>query len=139
MTNNWSKKEIAGKTSYCEMLSKKTFQEVLAMFAVNFGFQVDGEDGQLYKRMIYGALSDKITDEIFKQKANLVIQKVSLHDWNESYGYKGKPSVADWIDVFVPKKQTIEKEEYYKCKITGATLVRRVIIEANNQLKLESK
>jgi len=121
------------------MLSKNTFQEVIAMFAVNFGFQVDGEDGQIYKRMIYGSLSDKTNDDLFKQKANLVLQKVSLHDWNESYGYKGKPSVADWLDVFVPKKQMVEKIEYYKCKITGAMLAKRVLVEVNNQLKLEAK
>jgi hypothetical protein len=121
------------------MLSKNTFQEILAMFSVNFGFEVNGDNGKIYKKLVYDSLCDKTNDELFKQKANLVLQKVSLHDWNESYGYRGKPSVADWLDVFVPKKQMVEKTEYYKCKITGATLVRRVLIEVNNQLKLEAK
>lgn len=121
------------------MLSKNTFQEIVAMFSVNFGFEVSGDDGKIYKKLVYESLCDKTTDEFFKQKANLVLQKVSLNNWNESYGYKGKPSVADWLDVFVPKKQLVEKTEYCKCKITGAMLAKRVMVEVSNQLKLETK
>jgi hypothetical protein len=117
------------------MLSKELFQKILASFAINFGFELKGDDGRIYKSMVYEALKNKVDDERFSFVANGVLEQTTLKDWNEAYGYKGKPSLADWLETFKPKM--IEKTEYYKCDITGAMLAKRVLVQENQQLKIK--
>ena len=64
------------------------------------------------------------------------MEQTTTKDWNEAYGYGGKPSLKDWIDAFIPPEKWIEQEQNYKCSITGANLVRRVMIKVGNQLTI---
>lgn len=121
------------------MLSKDLFQEIIVHFSVNFGFEVAGEDGRIYKSMVYGALENKVSDSVFKKAANAIVQQTTLEDWNKAYGYKGRPAVADWIEAIIPKVKMIEKTEFYKCEITGTRLVRRVLVEDKQQLQLQNE
>jgi len=121
------------------MLSKDLFQEIIVHFSVNFGFEVVGEDGRIYKSMVYRALKDKISDSDFEKAASAIVNQTSLEDWNKAYGYKGRPAVADWVNAIVPKSKMIEKTKYYKCEVTGATLVKRVLVEEKEQLELENE
>jgi hypothetical protein len=119
------------------MLTKETFQEVLAAFSINFGLKFKDEDeAKAYKTLIYNSLKTEITDQDFKERAGNIMQQTTNKDWNDAYGYGGKPSVKDWIDAFIPPEQWIEQEQNYKCSITGANLVRRVMVKVNNQLKV---
>ena len=118
------------------MLSEKIFQEVLAMFSINFGFEIKGDDGKIYKRMVYDALKSEVSDQDFKERAGNIMQQTTNKDWNDAYGYGGKPSLKDWIDAFTPPEKWIEQEQNYKCSITGANLVRRVMVKVGNQLTI---
>ena len=119
------------------MLSKKTFQEVLAAFSINFGLKFKDEDeAKAYKTLVYNSLKTEITDQDFKERAGNIMQQTTNKDWNEAYGYGGKPSVKDWIDALVPPEEWIEQEQNYKCSITGANLVRRVMVKVSDQLKI---
>jgi len=119
------------------MLTKETFQEVLAAFSINFGLKFKDEDeARGYKTLVYNSLKTEITDQDFKERAGNIMQQTTNKDWNDAYGYGGKPSVKDWIDAFIPPEQWIEQEQNYKCSITGANLVRRVMVKVSDQLKI---
>lgn len=119
------------------MLTKETFQKVLAAFSINFGLKFKDEDeAKAYKILVYNSLKKEIMDQDFKERAKNIMKQISNKDWNDAYGYGGKPSVKDWIDAFIPPEQWIEQEQNYKCSITGANLVRRVMVKVGNQLKI---
>lgn len=120
------------------MLTKETFQEVLAAFSINFGLKFkDENEARAYKTLVYNSLKTEITDQDFKERAGNIMQQTTTKDWNEAYGYGGKPSVKDWIDAFTPPEKWIEQEENYKCSITGANLVRRVMVKVERKTTIE--
>lgn len=98
------------------MLTIKIFNDGFKKFQLNFEFQPDPE----YQAMIYGALKNKLTDKRYLDTCNAILEGTSKQDWNEAYGFKGRPAVADWLDVFIPKP--VEKTRYVKCPLTGAKL-----------------
>ena len=70
---------------------------------------------------VFDSLKDKITDRMFIETCKGILQATIKEEWNKAYGYKGRPAIADWLKVFVPK---MEKKRIYKeCPNTGATLV----------------
>lgn len=123
------------------MLSKKTFQEVLATFSVNFGFKFKTEEeAEAYKLLIYDGLKNIVDDDNFKQRADSIISNTTTKDWNDAYLYSGgKPSKKDWIDAFEMKPQWIKKDEHYKEPITGANCVRQVRVKVGNQLTINEE
>lgn len=96
------------------MLTIKIFNDGFKKFQLNFEFQPDPE----YQAMIYGALKNKLTDKRYLDTCNAILEGTSKQDWNEAYGFKGRPAVADWLDVFIPKP--VEKKRYNLCEKTGA-------------------
>ena len=98
------------------MLTIKIFNDGFKKFQLNFEFQPDPE----YQAMIYGALKNKLTDKRYLDTCNAILEGTSKQDWNEAYGFKGRPAIADWLDVFIPKP--VEKTRYVKCPLTGAKL-----------------
>ena len=98
------------------MLTIKIFNDGFKKFQLNFEFQPDPE----YQAMIYGALKNKLTDKRYLDTCNAILEGTSKQDWNEAYGFKGRPAIADWLDVFIPKP--VEKTRYVKCPLTGANL-----------------
>ena len=98
------------------MLTIKIFNDGFKKFQLNFEFQPDPE----YQAMIYGALKNKLTDKRYLDTCNAILEGTSKQDWNEAYGFKGRPAIADWLDAFIPK--TIEKTRSKICPITGANL-----------------
>lgn len=98
------------------MLTIKIFNDGFKKFQLNFEFQPDPE----YQAMIYCALKNKLTDKRYLDTCNAILEGTSKQDWNEAYGFKGRPAIADWLDVFIPKP--VEKTRYVKCPLTGAKL-----------------
>jgi len=96
------------------MLTIKIFNDGFKKFQLNFEFQPDPE----YQAMIYGALKNKLTDKRYLDTCNAILEETSKQDWNEAYGFKGRPAIADWLDVFIPKP--VEKKRYNLCEKTGA-------------------
>lgn len=117
------------------MLNPLVFAKTLALFSEIYGF----EYSKGYSSLVYESLREKTNDKDFQDASKHILQETKLTDWNKAYGFKGKPAIADWVEAFVLKKQFIEKTEYYKCSITGANLVRRVMVEAGNQLTIGVK
>lgn len=99
------------------MLTMKTFNEGFKRLQLCFEFSPD----QDYQSMVYNALKDKLIDVRFIKSCNNILLGTSKEDWNNAYGFKGRPAIKDWLDAFVPKH--IEKTRYKKCEITGANQV----------------
>lgn len=98
------------------MLTIKIFNDGFKKIQLVFEFQPDSD----YQQIVYNALKDKMTDRLFIDICNNILKEVSKEDWNKAYGFKGRPSIKDWIDAFVPAP--VEKTRYVACKITGAML-----------------
>ena len=114
------------------MLNNELFLEKFLIFTENFGFEASAQ----YQIMLYTVLKNKITNALFIEATNYILFNTTLEEWNKAYGYKGKPAIADWLEVFVPKAQWIKKYEHYKEPITGANCVRQVRVKVDNQLTI---
>ena len=99
------------------MLTVKIFNHGFKKFQTIFEFQPDTE----YQKMIFDALKENVNDQIFIDSCNEILKQTSKEDWNKAYGFKGRPSFKDWLDVFIPKP--IKKSRYKICAITGANLL----------------
>ena len=117
------------------MLNAKIFIKKLALFSEIYGF----EYSQQYSEEVYESLKDLVSDGDFKYISNAILKETKLEDWNKAYGYKGKPAIADWLEVFVPKPQWIKKTEYYKEPITGANCTRQIMFKVGNQLTIKKE
>jgi len=114
------------------MLNPKIFIKTLAIFSEIYGF----EYSESYSDVVYESLKNVISDSDFKYISNAILKETKLEDWNKAYGYGKKPAPADWLEVFVPKQQWIEKEEHYIEPITGAICVKKIMVKVGNQLTI---
>jgi len=114
------------------MLNAEIFIKKLALFSEIYGF----EYSQQYSEEVYESLKHVVSDGNFKYISNAVLKETKLEDWNKAYGYKGKPAIADWLEVFVPKAQWIKKDEHYIEPNTGANCTRRIMVKVGNQLTI---
>jgi hypothetical protein len=121
------------------MLDKTLFQEAMAMFSINFGFELKGEDGRIYKRLVFDALQNEVSDEAFKKATYSILKTTTLEAWNKAYGFKGKPAVADWIEAVISKQEFVKKTQYYQCETTGAMLSRQISLKKENQFLIENE
>jgi hypothetical protein len=118
-----------------KMLDNKTFTKRFLLLSENFGFEASPE----YQAMVFTSLKDQITTDQFLEGTTWQILNVKAEEWNKAYSYRGKPTIADWVSALVPPEQWIEQEQNYKCSITGANLVRRVMVKVSDQLKIEKE
>ena len=98
------------------MLNLNTFLKGFHLFKENFEFS----STESYTESVYNALKNKLTDKRYLDTCTAILEGTSKQDWNEAYGFKGRPAIADWLDVFIPKP--VEKTRYVKCPLTGANL-----------------
>jgi hypothetical protein len=96
------------------MLNFNTFLKGFHLFKENFEFS----SSELYTESVYNALKNKLTDKRYLDTCTAILEGTSKQDWNEAYGFKGRPAIADWLDVFIPKP--VEKKRYNLCEKTGA-------------------
>jgi hypothetical protein len=95
------------------MINAEIFITGFKKFQLSFEFDPSRE----YQDMVYNALKDKINDEIFIETCRNILKTTTKQEWNQAYGYKGRPALADWINSFVPKM--IKTGNLVKCKITN--------------------
>lgn len=95
----------------------KIFNAGFKKFQTIFEFQPDPE----YQMMTFDALKEKVNDQMFIDSCNEILKQTSKDDWNKAYGFKGRPALKDWLNVFIPK--VIEKRRYKICPITKANLL----------------
>jgi len=74
-----------------------------------------------YQEMVYDALKDQLNDQMFLETCSDILKTISKKEWNEAYGFKGRPALVDWLKAFIPKKKPISI--YKTCPQTGARLV----------------
>lgn len=124
------------------MLSKNTFQEQLLLLSVNYGFSIDGSEGKIYKQMVYNTIKDKTTNEIFRARVESYISRIKSSKWNEIFGFKGKPSVADWLESFCAKRQEVTCKPYLEFNVMRCTrfeTYEEAILRENKNLKTLEK
>jgi len=115
------------------MLDNEIFTKRFLLLSENFGFEASPE----YQLAVFAALKDQITTDQFLEGTTWQILNVKGEEWNKAYGYRGKPTIADWIDALVPPEEWIEQEQNYKCSITGANLVRRFMVKVQRQTTIQ--
>lgn len=93
-------------------LSAKTFKEQFVMLSINFGISLSDEAGKSYANLIYFAIKDLTTDQLFLRNAQNLMRYTTAEDWNKKYGFGGKPAVADWIKIFEVQRQKIMCEPF---------------------------
>jgi hypothetical protein len=98
------------------MLTIEIFTTGFKKIRLSFEFPPDIE----YQMLIFDVLKNKIDNQMFIDSCKSILKNTSKSEWNKAYGYKGRPAIKDWLDVFVPK--AIEKTKYKKCPDTGANL-----------------
>jgi hypothetical protein len=119
--------------SIMSSLDLKTFTTGFYKFVANFEFSYD----KIYTQMIYDALKNEISDEIFIETCNKALKEITKQKWNEAYGYKGRPAVADWVNYFISQTR-IETNEKYVCEYTGE-LRKKIVYTESYQKFLDSK
>lgn len=112
------------------MLDFTCFLKGLHSIKENFEFEIS----EVYADMVFESIKDKTNNEMFLNACSKTIQQMNKEEWNRLYGYKGRPAVKDWIEAVKPKM--IEKTIYEKCKITGANLVKRILVYPDCYLAL---
>jgi hypothetical protein len=95
------------------MITIKTFNKGFGNIQLVFEFQPD----PVYQNLIYNALKEKLNDKLFLDTCNNILQSTTKEDWNNAYGYKGRPAVADWLDAFIPKMQDTGRTKI--CELTN--------------------
>lgn len=106
------------------MLSENVFKECLVLLCENFNFEVSSA----YVKMVYGELKNSVSDRDMLVVTKRILKDVSSEDWSSSYGYRGKPALADWIEAYEPPKKK------WKCdESTGF----KVIEDISNNLRLK--
>ncbi|MFZ9376746.1 MAG: hypothetical protein ACO25K_06450 [Candidatus Fonsibacter ubiquis] len=79
-----------------------------------------------YQEMVYNCLKDELNDQMFLDHCTYILKNTTKKEWNEAYGYRGRPALKDWLDNFIPEKEEITV--YKICPQTGARLVERTKI-----------
>ena len=94
------------------MLDRKFFSDCLQILQFNFQFDCPEE----YLDLVY----DKIKSITGKKRLmfciNQLIDTKNLKDWNKEFGYKGRMSVKDWLDLLIPAKIIVG---YTQAKFNG--------------------
>ncbi len=95
------------------------FKEFLRGFYIlkeNYEFDVN----ETYMQMVFKELEKKLTNQMFLKTCYEIIKSTTKKDWNEAYGFKGRPALADWLNAFIPPP--VDVVYYEICELTGARL-----------------
>jgi hypothetical protein len=93
------------------MVNLETLKNFISITGINFQFETQ-ED---YKPIIF-AVYEKIKDcdiETIKNKFEN-LWKITNKEWNDEYGYRGRPSIGRWLEILVEKPLTDEEIEKRK-------------------------
>lgn len=120
------------------MLSENIFKENLAILSINFQFKMrlSDECDQIYAKMVYDELKNSISDEMMKKTTTQILKETTLEEWNKTYGFGGKPALADWLNAYVPKP-VLKKVKQYRLDENGkptGIFDWITVVETNQQL-----
>jgi hypothetical protein len=82
------------------MITKDLFKERILYLELNFNVKCE----PAYIKFIYQSATDKFSDDDVRYGFTEIF-KMTKKEWNDLYGYGGKPAVADWINFFSLRKK----------------------------------
>ncbi|MCE2688202.1 MAG: hypothetical protein LW595_06645 [Rickettsiales bacterium] len=91
------------------MLNQELFFSEVKKLQRNFEFVESKE----YYFDIFTALEDKINDKMFIDGCNNILKKTTKEEWSKAYGYKGRPAIGDWLNIFIAEitKNSMQNNE----------------------------
>jgi len=91
------------------MLNQELFFSGVKKLQRNFEFVECKE----YYFDIFIVLEDKINDKMFIDGCNNILKKTTKEEWSKAYGYKGRPAIGDWLNIFMEEitKNSIENNK----------------------------
>ena len=91
------------------MLNQELFFSGVKKLQRNFEFVECKE----YYFDIFTALESKINDKMFIDGCNNILKKTTKEEWSKAYGYKGRPAIGDWLNIFMEEitKNSIENNK----------------------------
>lgn len=93
------------------LLSSECFKKNMKYLAANFGYKICSDGDALYMQMLYTALQNQLTDEQMNLSTKGIIASTTIEDWNDTCGFRGKPALADWPKILIPKKTTSQSAQ----------------------------
>jgi hypothetical protein len=87
-------------------ISKKDFKILIDQIAVNFNAKATNYENIF--EIIYQQAS-KFDRSILEKNGQQVLL-TSTEDWNKKYGYRGYPSLVEWLEIFTGKKPLTDEE-----------------------------
>lgn len=103
-----------------------TFEEFLkGIHLIKEVFEFDSSE--IYIEAIYKALGDKLTDQMFLDGCNGILRGTTKQEWNNAYGFRGRPAPKDWEDAFLSPYK-VKKTKY--CSISGRNFETEVFSDA---------
>jgi len=94
------------------MITNTIFNQGFNKIRVVFEFEPNPD----YQLIVYEALKDKLTDQMFLDGCNGILNGTTKQEWNNAYGFKGRPAPKDWEDAFLSPYK-VKKTKY--CSISG--------------------
>ena len=89
------------------MINISLFNDKLLEIAENYGFELT----PAYLNLLSQHLAEvRISDQIIFNAFFKLIQSVKKDEWVKRFGYGGRPSVADILDILGQKKLTLEEQ-----------------------------
>jgi hypothetical protein len=91
------------------MLNQELFLSGVKKLQRNFEFLECKE----YYFDVFTTLESKINDKMFIDGCNNILRTTTKEEWNKAYGYKGRPAIADWLNIFMAEitKNLIENNK----------------------------
>jgi len=87
------------------MINAQIFITGFKKLQLTFEFDPNTE----YQEMVYDALKDQINDKIFFNQCSKILLSMTKKEWNDKHGYKGRPSIKDWLEMIIPKLEKTNK------------------------------
>ncbi len=94
------------------MVSYQNLKNLIDITGINFQFTISEKYKPIFE-MLYDKVKDCDNDVINKKFQEL--WKTTSEEWNKKYGFRGYPSLAQWLEILVKKPLT--DEEIAKRKI----------------------
>lgn len=110
------------------------FANALEILADNFNFKIQNK---LWIKRLF-QLSNSFSDEEIRYGLQIIAKK-TMREWNDEYGYSGKPSFADWINYFEMKKKDDDYSKYSEKQYNIANKARIAAIEKTANECFDSK
>ena len=107
------------------LLDKKWLKSRITATGFNFQFKYEKEFEPIFE-ILYDKL--KNCEQDFLEKKFEELWKTTSYDWNNEYGFRGYPSLAQWLEILVKKPLTDEEIEKRKLEFERNLTIQASIV-----------